>query len=132
MLLLLVALDWVTNQRTAPGPRTLLVLLCKDLACRRDISNPFHLWHFTFFPADMGGLHGALHGQVHRNQLHLSRTHPGGLAASSQDDEDEVQQGLMMMPEIEELEQQQHEALSNDEAHDQLMELPYGGARGAM
>jgi hypothetical protein len=43
------------------------------------------------------------------------------------DDEDEVQQGLMMMPEIDELEQQQHEALSNDEAHDQLMELPYGG-----
>jgi hypothetical protein len=82
----------------------------------------------------MGGLHGALHSHVHRNQLHLSRTNPSGLAAMSQDDEDEVQQqglasGLMMMPEMDdEMEQQQHGALSNDEAHDQLMELPYGGA----
>jgi hypothetical protein len=86
-------------------------------------------------PTDVGGLHGALHSHVHRNPLHLSRTNPSGLAAMSQNDEDdEVQQqqgldpGLMMMPDIDELEQQQqHEALSNDEAHDQLMELPYGG-----
>ncbi|KAF6253891.1 hypothetical protein COO60DRAFT_1703610 [Scenedesmus sp. NREL 46B-D3] len=76
-----------------------------------------------------GGLHGALHSHAQRNQLHLSHTHPNGLAAMSQDDEDEVQQGLdpglMMMPEIDELERQ-HGVQSNDEAHDQLMELPYG------
>jgi hypothetical protein len=98
-------------------------------------SSPLYVFHlFTHLLvacislADVGGYHGGLHDRVHRNPLHLSRTHPSGLAAMSHgDDEDEVQQGLLMMPEIDELEQQQHEALSNDEAHDQLMELPYGG-----
>jgi hypothetical protein len=97
--------------------RTPLHTLCTD-----------NIWCLPY-SADVGGYHAGLHSSVHRQALHLSRTHPSGLAAMShEDEEDEVQQGLMMMPEIDELEQQPHEALSNDEAHDQLMELPYGGA----
>lgn len=92
---------------------------------------------FCALAADLG--HISIQ-QVQRSKLHLTRTTPGGEPILEEGDEQQQQQqldegdlldpALMVMPEIEEQEehmQQQHEALSNDEAHDQLMELPFAG-----